>query len=200
VKRHELLQTPLPEDKPLRVVLRPVARISTQWDIVPANVEADGRFVRSGVMPGSYRVEVFQMPKGMALGEVRYNGNVAERGLVTLNAGALDHKLELVLWPATASIAVMARQGTKAGADALLAAWREPADPSDPLVGFSFAIADGEGRGTLAGLMAGKYRVLAFPPESEWLTDARLAEHLARAKVVELEVGGAQMVEVKVVE
>lgn len=199
VRLHELLKGPLSEERPPKVMLRPVGRSYTQWDMVPAEVEADGRFVRKSMMPGSYRFLVYPLAKGMAVGEVRYNGSLAERGVVTLNAGALEHKLELVIWPATASIAVTARQGMKAGADAQLVAVREPIDGEDPQADALITRADGEGRGRFENLTAGKYRVLAFPADANWRTDGRLAERLVQATVVEVDVGGAQMAEVKVV-
>ena len=200
VKMHESFSVALPAQPPLKLLWRPLGRSSTAWDVAPVLVEPDGRFLRTGLMPGCYRLQLFSLSKGMQVGEVRYNGNPVERGVVTLNAGALGHQVDLVIWPATASIAVTARQGMKAGADVQLVALREPIDDSDPQADALLVQADGEGRGTFSNLLPGKYRLLALSPGANWRTDGRLAERLTGATVVEVGIGAAQAVELKVAE
>jgi hypothetical protein len=119
--------------------------------------------VMPGVQGGTYRARASGYPKGMDVGEVRYNGNAVPGRVFTLEPSAVVQKVELVIHPATASIGV----STKA-AKATVVAVREPWDGNDWQFEAKVAECDAAGRGTISGLLAGTYRVLAFPAGVAW--------------------------------
>ena len=157
---------------------------------------ADGGFTLQGVLPDLYRVYVQGLPKTLALGALAYNGATSPRADVSLNSGALDQRLELVLYPATASIAVSVEGGQKA-AGAQLVLLSEAHDPEDPQGDARTIPADAEGRGTFANLLAGKYRVWAFPANAAWRTDSSFVRQTVAGTDVDLSQDGKQNVEVK---
>lgn len=195
IRQHESLP-PLAEQPNLR--LRPLGRSFRQWDLAPATTDAAGRFTRPNLMPGRYRVELHPLPRATAIGEVRYNGKPVPRAEFDINPGALDHSLEIVLWPATASIQVSARRGLHPAAGAQFIALRQPIDPSDPQNGAITEQADNEGKAIFTRLLAGTYLLLAVAPDVPWRTDGQLAQRLTSARKLELETGSAQSVELEV--
>ncbi len=197
VSLHETVTEPAAKDKPLGVFLDAQGRAGYADENSTAEVSAsDGSFVLPSVFQGSYKVRVHQLPKGLGVGEVIYNGARAKRGVITLNPGAPDQKLEVVLYPATASISLTVEGGSKA-ADAQLVLLPEDPDPQDPQLDARATKADSEGRGSFAGLLAGKYRVFAFVPDAAWRTDPSFAQQLIAGKDVEVSKDSAQNIEVK---
>ncbi len=184
VRPDEALKSIWPSGQKLRAGLQPIGRLSTQWDKIPAE-SGDGRFVMPGVQGGTYRARASGYPKGMDVGEVRYNGNAVPGRVFTLEPSAVAQKVELVIHPATASIAV----STKA-AKATVVAVRVPWDGDDWQFEAKSAECDAEGRGTISGLLAGMYRVMAFPAGVAWRTAGGVLM-LEAAPKVEVGVGAS---------
>lgn len=185
-------------ESPPQVSLAYRDRMSNGDELAPVRWQADGSFEIQGVMDGTYKVYAMRLPSGLALGEVRYNGSRQPRGLITLNRGALDQKLELVLYPATASIQVSVTDGTRPAKDAQVVLLAEDYDQEDPQRDVKTAQTDANGLAAFPKLIAGKYRVLAFGPDAAWRTTGSL-RNLVRtaAKVVEVGTGGSAAVDVK---
>ncbi|HEY3444676.1 MAG TPA: carboxypeptidase-like regulatory domain-containing protein [Paludibaculum sp.] len=162
VRPDESLKSTWSTGQKLRAGLQPIGRLSTEWDKIPGE-SLDGRFVMQGVQGGTYRARASGYPKGMDVGEVRYNGNTVPGRVFTLEPSAVVQKVELVVHPATASIGV----STKA-AKATVVAVRVPWDGDDWQFEAKMVECDAEGRGTISGLLAGTYRVLAFPAGMAW--------------------------------
>jgi len=177
VRPDEALKSLWAAEQKLRVGLQPVGRMFTRWD-QPAVDQGEGRFVMEGVQVGAYKAWARGYAKGVAVGEVRYNGKVAPGGVFTVEPGALAQTVELVIHPATASIGV-----TTKGAKAAVVAVREPYDREDWQAEAKSAECDAEGRGTISGLLAGTYRVLAFPAGLAWRTAGGVLMLEAAAKV-----------------
>ncbi len=190
----ELLKTgPAP-----RVSLNYRDRMGTGDDLPVLAWQPDGSFVFQGVMEGTYKVYASRLPAGLAVGAVRYNGSRQPRGLMTLNRSALDQKLELVLYPATASIQVSVMEGTRPAKDAQVALLAEDYDQEDPQREVKTAQTDANGRATFSNLIAGQYRVLAFAPDAAWRTTPALRSLVkTSAKIVDLAKGAAATVELK---
>ena len=197
VRLHETVTEPVAKDTTLSVFLSTQGRAGYADENSTAEDSAsDGSFELPNVFQGSYKVRVHQSPKGLGVGEVIYNGAKEKQGVITLNPGAPDQRLEVVLYPATASISLTVEGGSKA-ADAQLVLLPEDPDPQDPQVDARAAKADSEGRASFAGLIAGKYRVFAFAPNAAWRTDPSFAQQLIAGKDVEVSKDSAQNIEVK---
>jgi hypothetical protein len=185
-------------ESPPQVSLAYRDRMSNGDEVAPVRWQADGSFEIQGVMDGTYKVYAMRLPSGLALGEVRYNGSRQPRGLITLNRGALDQKLELVLYPATASIQVSVADGTRPAKDAQVVLLAEDYDQEDPQRDVKTAQTDSSGLATFPKLIAGKYRVLAFGPDAAWRTTPALRNLVTTAaKVVYVGTGASAAAEVK---
>lgn len=158
--------------------------------------ELTGGFAVTNVFPASHRVGIYGLPKGLAVGEVRYNSSKTGRNFFVMNLGAPDQRLEIVLRPATASISVSVEGGAKF-ADSQLVLRPEPYDELDLPQETQIVKADSEGRGSFTNLLAGKYRVFAFPPDAAWRTDSAFVQHLISGKDVDVSNDATQNVEVK---
>jgi hypothetical protein len=114
----------------------------------------------------------------------------------TTNPRAPDQRLELVIYPATASISVNVEGGAKS-ADVQLVLLPAVHDAQDPQQDARAVKADSEGRGTFANLLAGKYRVFAFSPNAAWRTDPAFAQQMISGKDIDVPNDAAQKLEVK---
>ena len=197
VRMHETVTDPVAKDKLFSVYLSAQGRAGYADENATAEVSAsDGSFTLPNVFLGSYKVQVHYLPIGLGVGEVIYNGAKAKQSVITLNPGAPDQRLDVVLYPATASISLTVEGGSKA-ADAQLVLLPEDPDPQDPQLDAQVGKADSEGRGRFAGLIAGKYRLFAFAPNAAWRTDPSFGRQLIAGKDVEVSKDSAPNIEVK---
>ena len=158
---------------------------------------ADGSFRLEGVLDGVYRVMVSGLPPGLAAAEVLYNGARVPRRVFTLNPGALTQKLEVVLKPATASLSVSVRDGSDPAPNSIVVLLPEDYDPADPQASARALAADATGHATFVRLLAGKYKVLAYPPGTAWRTLSSLAPQVFAASEIILTKGAAASLDVK---
>jgi hypothetical protein len=197
VRLDETLAADAPKDMRLKVSLSPQGRAFIEGEGEALEVSAaDGSFTLPDVFPGSYRINVQGLPKGIAVGELRYNGARAGRNLMTTNPGAPDQRLEVVLLPATGSLSVTVEGGAKS-ADSQLVLLPDVQGGLDLMWDPRAVKADSEGHGSFANLLAGKYRVFAFVPRATWRTDPAFVQQMIAAQDVEVSNGAAQIVEVK---
>jgi hypothetical protein len=197
VRLDETLAADAPKDMRLKVSLSPQGRAFIEGEGKAVEVSAtDGSFTLPDVFPGSYGVLVLGLPKGIAVGGLRYNGAKAGRNVMTTNPGAPDQQLGIVLYPATASISVTVEGGAKS-ADSQLVLLPEAREELDWAWDPRVITADSEGHGSFANLLAGKYRAFAFPPKATWRTDPAFAQQMIQGKDVEVSIGSSQSVEVK---
>jgi len=197
VRLDETLAADAPKDMRLKVSLSLQGRAFIEGEGEALEVSAaDGSFTLPDVFPGSYRINVQGLPKGIAVGELRYNGARAGRNLMTTNPGAPDQRLEVVLLPATGSLSVTVEGGAKS-ADSQLVLLPDVQGGLDLMWDPRAVKADSEGHGSFANLLAGKYRVFAFVPRATWRTDPAFVQQMIAAQDVEVSNGAAQIVEVK---
>ncbi|WP_321473820.1 hypothetical protein [uncultured Paludibaculum sp.] len=167
-------------------------------ELSPALLQPDGSFVFQGVMDGTYNVYLAPLPSGLSVGEVRHNGSRQPRALITPNRAAADQKLELVVYPATASAQVSVTSGSHPAKDAQVALFPEEYDIEDPQSGVRTTRTDANGRTTFSNLIAGKYRLLAFSPEAAWRTSPSLRNLVATAaRVIDLAAGASVSADLK---
>lgn len=180
----------------VEVSLEALGREGGKQERAPVLVASSGVFTLPAVFEGQYQVFMGGLP-GVGVSEVRYNGHRSGRSTFSYQPGAPEQHLELVLAPATASLQVRIEDGAKS-AGWELALLMEPLDsPDDPGLEASNSFADDEGRAGFTGLLAGKYRIAAFPPNVPWRTDPILLGQLTSGQTVELSEGASVSVEVK---
>jgi hypothetical protein len=158
--------------------------------------EATGAFAWPNVFPGAFDVLVVGLPDTLAVGEVFYNSSRAGRKTFVMNPGAPDQRLEVVLHPATGSINVTVAGGEKA-TDSQLVLRPEPYNELDPNQEAQTITADSDGRGAFAHLLAGKYRLFAFPPGVAWRTNSAYVQKTVSGMDVDVGNDATQTVEVK---
>lgn len=160
--------------------------------------KADGTFSISGVFPDEYGVGVARLPKGYKLSEVRYNGSPGDWMRFKVQPGEERHVLEIVARPATSGIQVKVTDGSKPAEGAMVAVVREPVTETSLVYTAPPGTTDSEGMATFTGLLAGKYRVAAFPKGAMWRDDSGLPSIMANAQQVVAGLGASASVEVRV--
>jgi hypothetical protein len=174
-----------------------LGRKASAQEEAEVEVSSSGVFTLPAVFEGSYLIFMSGLPSGIGVSEMRYYGHRSGRNTFTFQPEAPEQHLELVLAPATASLQVRVEDGAKS-AGWELALLSEPPDSVDAAgLEASNSFADEEGRASFMGLLAGKYRIAAFPPNVPWRTDPILLRQLTSGQTVELSEGASVSVEVK---
>lgn len=186
-------------ERPLTVGMNPQERAMSASEREVKVSMPEGLFVLEGQAEGKFRPYVGGLPRGLVLGRVLYNGAVAELGIISLNRGALEHNLDLILAAATASVTASVRDGGRPAAGAQVVLVPERHDPVQPQLDAKTVTVDAEGRGTIPYLRAGKYKLLAFPAGTPWRMAAVLLRNLGGAKEVTLSGGEAETVDVRLI-
>ena len=191
----------LEKDQSVRVSLSPQGRAGSASPAErPVDVSMpDGAFTLEGVPEGSFRPYVSGIPRTLAVGRVLYNGARVPRGVFTLNRGALEHTVDVVLARAAASVTVSVSDGGRPAADAHVVLLPEVFDDADPQLDAKAAISGRDGRATFANLLPGKYRLLAFPPGTPWRMGNILARNLPGGKELAVAEGGAETAEIRLI-
>lgn len=191
----------LEKDQSVRVSLSPQGRAGSASPAErPVDVSMpDGAFTLEGVPEGSFRPYVSGIPRTLAVGRVLYNGARVPRGVFTLNRGALEQTLDVVLARAAASVTVSVSDGGRPAADAHVVLLPEVFDDADPQLDAKAAISGRDGRATFANLLPGKYRLLAFPPGTPWRMGNILARNLPGAKELAVAEGVAETAEIRLI-
>ncbi len=155
--------------------------------------DAEGRFRVINTLVEEKEVQVTGLPEGFYTKELRYNGAKCSRQTVTLNAGALTHRLEIVVGDKSATIngSVVRRDRPFGGPFVVIVPW-PLASPSAlwPVVSTT---GDEDGKFGFTGLAPGEYRVLAISQAEKGRIDEPnlLARLLPNAKKVVLMAGAA---------
>jgi hypothetical protein len=184
----------------VRVELRPVARMRMPGDPKPAEVNGkDGAFTLQDVIADQYRVYVAKPPGGYALSELLYNGSVCPNGIVTISATADVHRLEIKLAQANGSLTATATDGIRPAPGAAVLLIPDPVVDDAIDIGFELrkAQADDDGRATITGLLPGRYRLTAYPPNSLWGDDPNLKAKLRAGQEVRVSASQVALIEVR---
>jgi hypothetical protein len=173
----------------MRVVLRPLLRLLPDSNPLSALVNGkDGRFMFRDVPADKYHVRLSGSSPGFDIKEVRYNGSIVNHGIVTFG-NALDHRVDVVLAPATSTITVSAKDGTDAAPGARILLIQEPVDDNLFLLGglgFREKVADKDGKVEFLHLLPGRYRITAFADGVLWADDPNLRYLVAAGELVTL--------------
>lgn len=180
--------------------LEPVVRAPMIDEVQPVPVRGkNGSFTIQGVIADTYRIAISKPPSGYKVSELRYNGTLCPYGVVTIEAAASEHQLDVTLAPANASIAVNVTDGSRPspGATLLLV----PDRVEDHLLGITLRTvrADKDGRATVDGLLPGTYKMIAYPEGALWGEDPELKQRLAAGEGVQLAAGQVVMKQLRAV-
>jgi len=190
----------LPVDN-MRLLLRPLLRVLPDSDPLVTPVRSsDGSFTIEGVFPDKYHVRVLGAPAGYAVAELRYNGSAVHHGLLSFRE-AREHKLEITLAPADASVLVSATDGLSPAAGATIVLVQEPVTDDLFLLGglaYRKVNADQDGKAMISKLLPGRYRLSAYAASVLWAEIPRLEQQLASGVPVIVGATQTAMVEVRV--
>jgi hypothetical protein len=177
---------PLPPGENLRVILRPLRQLLPDVPGFIAPVRpSDGHFTISGVYPQKYEVFLSGLA-GYQVAEIRYNGSKVDHSVVEVGT-ATAHTVDIVVAPASSSIALIVKDGIRPAAGASVILAREPVDEEVLLLtvtGIREAKTDAEGHLTFSNLLPGVYRVIAYAGGVLWAEDPRFHERLASSKQI----------------
>jgi hypothetical protein len=181
-----------PDFQSIRLLLGPVGGTATGFD-QPDPPDADGRIRLADVPVRDYEVTVFLQPRSFYVKELRYNGSALAGRILSLNAGAMAHNLEIVLDDKPAAITGAVGDSDHRTANAYVRLVKCPL--SDATYRELIAtVAGGDGRFQIGGLAPGTYRVFAV--EREAMGDLEnftiLDRVLAGAKEIALGPNGLQ--------
>jgi len=173
--------------------------------VSPAQVSAeDGSLAIGSVFPSDYLVTLRDASRNYGIAEVRYNGTVARNGLVSINPAANEHRLEIVLAPATGSLALTVTDGIRPVPGALVRLLPGDLNERTDLELLMYLVASGgtdeSGHATIGPLLPGVYRVTAFPAGSEWNDDPNLAHQLVNGEEVTVAETGTTLLQIRVEE
>jgi protocatechuate 3,4-dioxygenase beta subunit len=190
-------QKPIPSES-MRIALSSTKGMSyAREDPIPVNPQ-DGTFSIPGVFPDDCWVHVGGLPKGYKIAEVRYNNIPGDWMTFKVERGEERHLLEIVARPATSSVQVTVTDGSRPVAGAMVSLVREPVTETSLVYTARPATTDSEGRTTFADLLAGKYRVIAFPEGTLWRDDPGLASKIAHAQQVVLTPNNTSNIQIRV--
>jgi hypothetical protein len=177
----------------------PVVRMLMSGDPDPVEVAKDGAFTLQDVIADQYRVYVAKPPGGYALSELLYNGSVCPNGIVTISATADVHRLEIKLAQANGSLTATATDGIRPAPGAAVLLIPDPVVDDAIDIGFELrkAQADDDGRATITGLLPGRYRLTAYPPNSLWGDDPNLKARLRAGQEVRVSASQVALIEVR---
>ena len=115
----------------------------------------DGGFVLEGIPLDEYQVDVFRLPEGLRIFEVRYNDRVAPYGAFMLNPEASVHRLEVILARPIGSLNVTVTDATRPAPGATVLVVPDPADDKAVSYALKRAETDADGHVTISGLFPG---------------------------------------------
>jgi hypothetical protein len=188
---------PLPETKMTASLLSTRSDGSFSFDSDPVNRET-GAFSIPHVLPDKFSVFAGPRPKGYKIAEVRYNNALAEWVTFEVDPAADRQHLEIILRPASSSIQVTVTDGNRPVAGAAVSVVREPITETSLQMTARPELTDSEGRAAFKDLLAGKYRVIAFPGDALWRDDSQLPAKVAAAQQVVLAPSAAATVQIRI--
>ena len=188
---------PGPSLKGMLVSLEPPVRLSQGEE--PGAVDGStGEFVLRNYQAERYMVRALRAPKGFAEREVRYNGKALIHGLVELDPAAARQELEVALAPANSALEVTVTDGSRPLEKAQVLIYQDPLT-AEILNRMRPSVTGAEGRALIPGLLAGKYRVLAFPEGAAWANDPLLEQRLASAQEVNVAPNATATIQIRAV-
>ncbi len=180
----------------LRVALE--TEVRTQASPKPVEVDSQsGTFAFKGLIPDTYTLRLAGRIPGYRVSGVRYNGVDCPHGIFALDPGALEHKVEVTLEAASASVAVQIAEGLRASPRAVVFVAREPVRIQlHPDVLWPVE-ADEAGQAEVQGLLPGAYRLAAWRAGEPFLEDPQFSERIREGTQVRLAPGEAARIQIR---
>ncbi|MEO8591693.1 MAG: carboxypeptidase-like regulatory domain-containing protein [Candidatus Solibacter sp.] len=153
--------TALPDMTKVRVGLRPNdGFLATMESSAPALLDQEGRFQVQEVRLTTQTVRVTGLDAGHYVKEIRYNGALAAADEITLQSGAMAHKVNIVLDDKPGAIIGSVLSGEQPVSGAVIIARRWP--PAKEQSGLAGGRSDAMGQFRVGGLAPGEYHVIAL--------------------------------------
>jgi hypothetical protein len=192
--REDRADDPALPSEGVRVGLQPMTRTRISSDPGPTVINSrDGSFTFGDVALGSYHVYFAKLPDGYTTSEIRYNGTVCQGNIISLDAAAQKHWLDVKLALASGRVTATVTDGIRPVAGAVVLLVPDPVADDAIDIGFDLrqARADENGRAIISGLLPGAYRIAAYRDHAPWGNDPNLKRRLRAGQ--ELRVGANQM-------
>jgi hypothetical protein len=183
-----------PEWKGVRLMTRPMGSVPVMSEI-PEPPDAEGRFRLVNAAAREYQIDIFGLPSGYYVKEVKYGGVTMLPGWLTLSAGAVSQTLDIVVDDKPAALTGTVKYGD--GALVVLVRW--PPNNRDFRTTRNTAAADADGKFQFQNQAPGEYRCFAIrATEQDRLEEPYVLDRMLQgAKKVTLTSGGAGTVEME---
>jgi hypothetical protein len=158
----------------------------------------DGTFRVEGVRLVEQMVYVTGLGPGNYVKEIRYNGVILKGDILTLESGALAHKLTIVIDDKPGTIAGAVMSGDKAVSRPVVIGRKWPPPDTQSLSGMAVAKGDEAGQFRIGGLAPGEYRLIALRSVDQATDQAAVERALAAVKKIEVGPGNVLNVTLEV--
>jgi len=193
--------TKLPDLANTRISLRATDHFFASIDAgMPVLPTPDGKFRIEGVRPVAQMAFVTGLGAGNYVKEIRYNGAAASGDIVTLQGGAMAHKLTIVIDDKPGSITGAVISGDKPVSRPFVIARKWPPQAIMSPSGMAGARGDEAGQFRIAGLVPGEYHVIALRSVDQATNQAAVDRALIAAKKIEVSPNGVLNVTLEVAE
>src|ERR1035437_963034 len=193
--------TKLPDLANTRISLRATDHFFASMDAgMPVLPTPDGKFRMEGVRPVEQIVGVYGLGAGNYVKEIRYNGAAASGDVVALQAGAMAHKLTIVIDDKPGSITGAVMSGDKPVSRPFVLAMKWPPQAIRTLSGMAGARGDDAGQFRIGGLIRGEYHVIALRSVDQATNQAAVERALIAAKKIDVSPNGVLNVTLEVTE
>ena len=180
--------TNLPDLTKTRISLHAMDHWAPSMDVgMPVSPAPDGKFRIEGVRLVEQMVYVTGLGPGNYVKEIRYNGAALKGDVMTLESGAMAHKLAIVIDDKPGAITGAVMNGDRPVSRPFVIArkWPPPSVPGPS--GMAVARGDEAGQFRMGGLVPGDYHVIALRSVDPGTTnEAALERALAAAKKIEV--------------
>ena len=180
--------TNLPDLTKTRISRHAMDHWAPSMDVgMPVSPAPDGKFRIEGVRLVEQMVYVTGLGPGNYVKEIRYNGAALKGDVMTLESGAMAHKLAIVIDDKPGAITGAVMNGDRPVSRPFVIArkWPPPSVPGPG--GMAVARGDEAGQFRMGGLVPGDYHVIALRSVDPGTTnEAALERALAAAKKIEV--------------
>src|ERR1035437_8598547 len=180
--------TNLPDLTKTRISLHAMDHWAPSMDVgMPVSPAPDGKFRIEGVRLVEQMVYVTGLGPGNYVKEIRYNGAALKGDVMTLESGAMAHKLAIVIDDKPGAITGAVMNGDRPVSRPFVIArkWPPPSVPGPS--GMAVARGDEAGQFRMGGLVPGDYHVIALRSVDPGTTnEVALERALAAAKKIEV--------------
>jgi hypothetical protein len=179
--------TKLPDLAKTRIALHAMDHNAFSMDEgAPASPTPNGKFRLEGVRLVEQMVHILGLGPGNYVKEMRYNGAAVSGDIVTLQSGAMAHKLTIVIDDKPGSITGAVMSGDKPVSRPFVLARKWPPQDTMSPSGMAVARGDDAGQFRIAGLVPGEYHLIALRSVDQATNQSALERALAAAKKTEV--------------